>query len=100
MGQKIIALDAMGGDYGPPVTVGAAKMALDEISGLELVLVGDQNQLGAELEKHGLGKDNRVSIHHASESTRCRTQKEERLFDASGYQPGQGRLGAGLCQRG
>jgi len=67
MAQKIIALDAMGGDHGPRVTVGAAKLALDEISGLELVLVGDENQLGAELEKHGLTKDNRVSIHHASE---------------------------------
>ncbi len=67
MGRKIIALDAMGGDYGPPVTVGAAKLALDEISGLELVLVGDQNQLAAELEKLRLDKDNRVSIHHASE---------------------------------
>ena len=67
MGQKIIALDAMGGDHGPVVTVDAAKMALDEIAGLELVLVGDQNQLTAELDKHGLGKDNRVSIRHASE---------------------------------
>ena len=34
MGQKIIALDAMGGDHGPSVTVGAAKLALDEISGV------------------------------------------------------------------
>jgi glycerol-3-phosphate acyltransferase PlsX len=67
MGQKIIALDAMGGDHGPSVTVGATKLALDEISGLGLVLVGDENQLGAELEKHGLAKDNRVSVHHASE---------------------------------
>ena len=67
MGQKIIALDAMGGDHGPRVTVGAAKLALDQIDGLELVLVGDENQLGAELVKHGLAKDNRVRIHHASE---------------------------------
>jgi glycerol-3-phosphate acyltransferase PlsX len=67
MGQKIIALDAMGGDHGPRVTVGAAKLALDEIVNLELVLVGDEKQLTAELEKHELVGDNRVRIHHASE---------------------------------
>jgi len=67
MVQKIIALDAMGGDHGPSVTVAAAKLALDEINGLELVLVGDENQLAAELEKLGLTKNKRISIHHASE---------------------------------
>ena len=67
MGQKIIALDAMGGDHGPSVTVAAAKLALDKIDALELVLVGDENQLAAELEKLGLTKDKRISIHHASE---------------------------------
>jgi glycerol-3-phosphate acyltransferase PlsX len=67
MGQKIIALDAMGGDHGPQVTVSAAKLALAEIKGLELVLVGNESQLGTELQKHGLDKDSRVRIHHASE---------------------------------
>ena len=67
MEPKIIALDAMGGDHGPSVTVGAAKLALDEIAGLELVLVGDEKQLAAELENHGLSGDSRVRIHHASE---------------------------------
>jgi glycerol-3-phosphate acyltransferase PlsX len=47
--------------------VGAAKLALDEIANLELVLVGDEDQLTAELEKHELVGDNRVRIHHASE---------------------------------
>ncbi|MDH3537473.1 MAG: phosphate acyltransferase, partial [Gammaproteobacteria bacterium] len=67
MVQKIIALDAMGGDFGPSVTVGAAKLALDEIPGIELVLVGDQNQLTAELQKNNLQQDSRLRIHHASE---------------------------------
>ncbi len=67
MQRKIIALDAMGGDYGPTVTVGAAKLALDEIPGLELVLVGDQSTLATEFERHGLDKNARASIHHASE---------------------------------
>ena len=39
MGKQIIALDAMGGDHGAPVTVGAAKLALDELPEVELVLL-------------------------------------------------------------
>ena len=67
MGQLTIALDAMGGDHGPPVTVGAASLALKEIPGLELVLVGDQQQLQGELEKNGLSGSPRIRIQHASE---------------------------------
>ena len=67
MGKQIIALDAMGGDHGAPVTVGAAKLALDEFPGVELVLVGDQLQLQAEIDKHGLSGNPRIRIHHASE---------------------------------
>jgi glycerol-3-phosphate acyltransferase PlsX len=57
----------MGGDFGPSVTVGAAKLALDEIPGVELVLVGDENQIETELAKHDLTNNDRLSIHHASE---------------------------------
>ncbi|MDH3632063.1 MAG: phosphate acyltransferase PlsX [Gammaproteobacteria bacterium] len=67
MGQKIIALDAMGGDHGPSVTVAAAKLALDEIPDLELVLVGDERQLAAEFEKHNLSENSRLEIRHASQ---------------------------------
>jgi glycerol-3-phosphate acyltransferase PlsX len=67
MGQQIIAIDAMGGDHGPPVTVGAARLALDEFPGLELVLVGDQKLLQAEAEKNGIADNSRIRIHHASE---------------------------------
>jgi glycerol-3-phosphate acyltransferase PlsX len=67
MGNQIIALDAMGGDHGAPVTVGAAKLALDEFPGLELVLVGDRQQLQTEIDKHGLSNNQRIRIHHASE---------------------------------
>ena len=67
MEPKIIALDAMGGDHGPSVTVAAAKMALNEISHIELVLVGDQVQLGTEMEKLGLSNETRIRIQHTSE---------------------------------
>ena len=67
MSQKIIALDAMGGDHGPSVTVPAARTAIKEIPDISLVLVGDESQLNAEIERLGLQKESRLSIHHASE---------------------------------
>jgi glycerol-3-phosphate acyltransferase PlsX len=67
MVKKIIALDAMGGDHGPSVTVAAAKVALDRIPGIELVLVGDQAKLATEVRNNNLDQDGRIRIHHASE---------------------------------
>ena len=67
MKQKIIALDAMGGDHGPKVIVPAAKMALGEIPGIQLVLVGDEYQLKSEVDSLGLANEARIRIHHASE---------------------------------
>ena len=65
--QKIISLDAMGGDHGPRVTVGAAKLALSEIDDIELVLVGDREQLQRELERNEVVDDRRLRVHHASQ---------------------------------
>ena len=67
MGKQIIALDAMGGDHGAPVIVGAARLALDELPQVELVLVGDRLKLQEEIEKNGLSDNPRIRIHHASE---------------------------------
>ena len=67
MGKQIIALDAMGGDHGAPVIVGAARLALEEFPQLELVLVGDQQKLRLEVEKNGLSSNTRIRVHHASE---------------------------------
>lgn len=63
-----IAVDAMGGDLGPPEVVEAVKLALKKVPGLgDVILVGDEATLQAELQRVGLTKDPRVSIHHASE---------------------------------
>ncbi|MCP4491411.1 MAG: phosphate acyltransferase PlsX [Gammaproteobacteria bacterium] len=67
MSKKIIALDAMGGDHGPSVTVPAAKKALREILEIELVLVGDQNQLNAEIDRQGMNDESRIRVHHTTE---------------------------------
>ncbi len=61
-----IALDAMGGDYGPEVVVPAALDSLDRNPKLNLILVGDGAILKAKVaSSHHLG--NRLSIRHASE---------------------------------
>jgi len=67
MTQKTIALDAMGGDHGLGVTVPAAKIALQELPDIHLILVGDEVQLASEVEKQGLQQESRISIQHASE---------------------------------
>lgn len=61
-----IAIDAMGGDYAPQVTVDGAIDFLKEHRSDEIILVGDSKKIEKELE----GKkypSKRISIRHASE---------------------------------
>ncbi|MCC6705968.1 MAG: phosphate acyltransferase PlsX [Gammaproteobacteria bacterium] len=62
-----IAIDAMGGDHGPVVTVAAAAQALARHASLELVLVGDEPTLKQALAGNGLAAHARVSIEHATQ---------------------------------
>lgn len=57
----------MGGDHGPSVVVPAALGALQERPGLELILIGDEPALSAEMARHAGGNSPRVTIRHASE---------------------------------
>ena len=62
-----IALDAMGGDFGPPNTVPGAVMALREYPHItKLFLVGDTPQIEAELKKLGCN-DGKIEIVHATQ---------------------------------
>lgn len=61
-----IALDAMGGDYAPAVTVEGALETVREHKDLEIILFGDEEQLKRELR----GKKyphNRIHIQHTSQ---------------------------------
>lgn len=60
-----IALDAMGGDLAPAATVEGALRAHRE-RGLEVVLVGDEPRLRAELSRLGAGASE-LRVHHASQ---------------------------------
>lgn len=47
-----IALDAMGGDFGPQVVVPGAAMALAEHPGLQFIFYGDEGRIKPILQKH------------------------------------------------
>ncbi len=60
-----VALDAMGGDFAPDVTIAGAIEAVSEYD-LEVVLVGDRRRLEESLKGKRYPSE-RISIHHASE---------------------------------
>ncbi|APZ42668.1 phosphate acyltransferase PlsX [Acidihalobacter ferrooxydans] len=63
-----IALDAMGGDFGVPVTVPAAVEAVRVNGGLELILVGDETQVQTELKRLGAANEARLSVRHTTQT--------------------------------
>jgi len=62
-----IALDAMGGDHGAHVTVPAAANFLAANPQAQIILVGQEQVLRAEMKSAGLSGDPRVRVQHASE---------------------------------
>ncbi|HEU4709244.1 MAG TPA: phosphate acyltransferase PlsX [Methylophilaceae bacterium] len=62
-----VAIDAMGGDHGPHVTVPAALEALKQDAALNIVLVGVSDAIEAELASLKASIGPRLRIHHASE---------------------------------
>ncbi|MGM0592986.1 MAG: phosphate acyltransferase PlsX [Pseudomonadota bacterium] len=67
MTQTVIAIDAMGGDHGPDVTVPAAAHALKQHPGLKLILVGDEAQMAEALKRDGGSPSDRLVLRHASQ---------------------------------
>jgi glycerol-3-phosphate acyltransferase PlsX len=62
-----ISIDCMGGDHGPSVTVPAAISFVAQQSDAELVLVGLQDPIHAELKRHRADAHPRLSVVNASE---------------------------------
>jgi glycerol-3-phosphate acyltransferase PlsX len=62
-----VAIDAMGGDHGPRVTVPAALDLLRSDSNIKIILVGLTDAIEAELTANNSHVSSRISIHHASE---------------------------------
>lgn len=62
-----ISIDCMGGDHGSSVTVPAAISFLNREPDAELILVGMEEAIRAELRKHGAVDHPRVQVMHATE---------------------------------
>lgn len=65
--SAVIALDAMGGDFGPEVVIPAAAKILSRRKLLSIILVGDEERLRSCAQKLGIKLDDRLTIQHASE---------------------------------
>jgi len=64
-----IALDAMGGDFGPSVTVPAALLALKKLTDINLILVGNEQVLREQLQQVGHATlPERLQLKHASQT--------------------------------
>ncbi|MEY5020947.1 MAG: fatty acid/phospholipid synthesis protein [Pseudomonadota bacterium] len=61
-----LAVDAMGGDHGPKITVPASINALTKYDQLHIILVGDKELIEKELQKNKY-TNTRLSIQHTSE---------------------------------
>ena len=62
-----IAVDAMGGDFGPSEIIPAALFSLNKYKELDLILVGKEDVLREELKKHKYQANERITISHAPE---------------------------------
>lgn len=65
--NSTIALDAMGGDFGPSEIVPAALSILNKYTELSLILVGKEDLVSAELSKHNSAEHTRIEVIHAPE---------------------------------
>ncbi len=67
MGKITIAIDAMGGDHGPGVSVPAARLAVESFSDLHILLFGEEARIRPYLEKTRADCLSRIEIIHTDE---------------------------------
>ena len=65
--MKSIAVDAMGGDVGPGVTVPATVSVLKDVEDMAVVLLGDQDTIHRQLKACNHTESNRLRIQHTTE---------------------------------
>ncbi|MBI5937181.1 MAG: phosphate acyltransferase PlsX [Betaproteobacteria bacterium] len=97
MREVTIAIDAMGGDHGPHVTVKAALEFLKQHGDVNIILVGLKEAIEAELKALRAQPDNRLRIHHASEVV---TMDDPLTIALRGKKDSSMRVSAELVKRG
>ncbi len=63
-----IAIDAMGGDYGPQVTVPGTLAVLNETDDVEFILFGDENEIKHKLNQHDNVDRSRIGVVHTTQT--------------------------------
>ncbi len=84
--SQTLAIDAMGGDFGPDVTVAAAAAALKQKPGLCFIFTGDKSRIDKVLETHSALKDVSDVVHtskmigsHEKASAALRNSKDSSM---------------------
>ncbi|WP_416308417.1 phosphate acyltransferase PlsX [Neptunicella sp. SCSIO 80796] len=67
MNTLTIALDVMGGDFGPPVTIPAAIAAVRENPALRVILCGNQTDIEKSLSDNHFSHSEQISILHCTQ---------------------------------
>jgi glycerol-3-phosphate acyltransferase PlsX len=67
MKDFVIAIDAMGGDYGPVVTVPASLDIIKRNKEVSLILVGDEYLIRSQMQIYHCANNERLIIQHASQ---------------------------------
>jgi len=62
-----VAIDCMGGDYGPKVTVSAALAFLSSHADTHVFLIGDSPEIERQLARQRAAGDERIRVRHATE---------------------------------
>lgn len=65
--KAVIALDVMGGDFGPEVVIPAAVSVLKKRDDLKIILVGKEDEIRAYTAEHNVDINEHLAVHHASE---------------------------------
>ncbi|TRX56643.1 phosphate acyltransferase PlsX [Thalassomonas sp. M1454] len=68
MDSLTVALDVMGGDSGPLITIPSAILAIENLPKLRLILCGDESVISAQLKLQNFHQHPRITILHCSES--------------------------------
>jgi glycerol-3-phosphate acyltransferase PlsX len=67
MARVVVAIDCMGGDHGPRVTVAASIAAVDADPDLSIILVGLSDAIGTALQAAGRSEGDQLRIVHSPE---------------------------------
>ncbi|MUK29918.1 phosphate acyltransferase PlsX [Aliivibrio fischeri] len=84
MQQLTIAIDAMGGDFGPQVTVPAAVQALSQFPELKIIVIGDRDAISTQLTHLNYIPNSRFSIVHSESVIGNNTQPSKALRHSRG----------------